>query len=594
MHHATIMATDRKSTIEETHLSNVLSIRLGPDDPLDHLPYAREASFNSYTQQHEPVCLPDTRVDLLREIHSWADGQDDRCIFWLSGLAGTGKSTVARTVARSYHEKQRLAASFFFSRGGGDVGHAGKFVTSIAVDIAKNVPALRQYFSHPGTQDTDFTRWHLLQQWDFLVCIPLSMLSESDYPVQGPLILVVDALDVCDSDDYIRTFVQLVAETQSQTRGRLRVLLTSRPELPIRYAFHQIPEVKHQDVVLQHISRSIVDHDIALFLQHDLQLTGHKLNLPANWPGAEIIEELVQSAGGLFIWAATACRFIRAGKHSAPKRLETILRNDGEVTTGPERLLNQIYTTVLENSIRDRGYTVEEEAELLRHIRYVLGSIAVLCSPLSAQSLGQLLDDAVRVEWALGYLHAILDIPDDQSQPICLVHPSLRNFLFDQNKCGDRFYIDEKIAHKKLVGCCIKLMSAPTSLRQNTCSLTEPITLERVMGEDILAIELPSEVRYACRYWVEHLEHSQQNVIDGDTVHVFLQHHLLHWIEAMSRMGEMAQCVRMLAVIQGLVAVRGTEHNLYSFTDIECSHLQALLIVFCMTQGNSYRNSSRK
>jgi hypothetical protein len=438
----------------------------------------------------------------------------------------------------------------------------------------------------------------------------LSKLGESDYPAPAPLVLVVDTLDECDGDNDIRTIVQLLAETQLLTKVRLRVLLASRPELPIRYAFHQIPEARHQDVVLQHISRSIVDHDIALLLQHDLQLTGHKLNLPANWPGAEIIAQLVQSAGGLFIWAAAACRFIRDGDRLAPERLETILRNDSEVTTGPEKLLNQFYTTVIENLIQSSEfsrYTTPEQEKLLLKIRYVLGSIVALCSPLSVQSLGQLLDAAEEIETTLEYLHAILDIPDDQSRPIRLHHPSLRNFLFDQNRCNQRFYIYEDFIHEKLAACCIKLMSAPTSLRQNICSLSKPGTLASDIGEDILAISLSSELRYACRYWVEHLECSQQNVIDGDTVHVFLQqnvvdgdtvhvflqHHLLHWVEAMSLMGETAQCVRLLVVLQGLVAVRGTEHNLYSFTDIECSHLQALLVVLCMTQGNSYRNSDR-
>jgi hypothetical protein len=56
--------------------------------------------------------------------------------------------------------------------------------------------------------------------------------------------------------------------------------------------------------------------------------------------------------------------------------------------------------------------------------------------------------------------------------------------------------------------------------------------------------------------------------MDGDAVHVFLQRHFLHWVEAMSLMGETAQCVRLLVVLQGLLAVRGTEYNLYSFTDI--------------------------
>jgi hypothetical protein len=472
------------------------------------------------------------------------------------------------------------------------------------------VPASRQYISDAVVERGEIASLSLREQWNHLVLAPLSKLGESDYPAPAPLVLVVDTLDECDGDNDIRTIVQLLAETQLLTKVRLRVLLASRPELPIRYAFHQIPEARHQDVVLQHISRSIVDHDIALLLQHDLQLTGHKLNLPANWPGAEIIAQLVQSAGGLFIWAAAACRFIRDGDRLAPERLETILRNDSEVTTGPEKLLNQFYTTVIENLIQSSEfsrYTTPEQEKLLLKIRYVLGSIVALCSPLSVQSLGQLLDAAEEIETTLEYLHAILDIPDDQSRPIRLHHPSLRNFLFDQNRCNQRFYIYEDFIHEKLAACCIKLMSAPTSLRQNICSLSKPGTLASDIGEDILAISLSSELRYACRYWVEHLECSQQNVIDGDTVHVFLQqnvvdgdtvhvflqHHLLHWVEAMSLMGETAQCVRLLVVLQGLVAVRGTEHNLYSFTDIECSHLQALLVVLCMTQGNSYRNSDR-
>lgn len=79
---------------------------------LSSLPYAVDAPFNSYQRQHEPVCLADTRVNLLREIYSWADGKDERLIFWLNGLAGTGKSTIARTVARNYFDKKRLGASF--------------------------------------------------------------------------------------------------------------------------------------------------------------------------------------------------------------------------------------------------------------------------------------------------------------------------------------------------------------------------------------------------------------------------------------------------------------------------------------------------
>jgi hypothetical protein len=100
------------------------------------VPTAKDAALNTYRRQHDQSCLPHTRVNLLNEICDWCDGRDGRCIFWLNGLAGTGNSTIVRTVARRYLEQRRLGASFFFSRGGGDVGHAGDFITSIAVRYA--------------------------------------------------------------------------------------------------------------------------------------------------------------------------------------------------------------------------------------------------------------------------------------------------------------------------------------------------------------------------------------------------------------------------------------------------------------------------
>jgi adenylylsulfate kinase-like enzyme len=48
----------------------------------------------------------------------------------LNGLGGTGKSTIARTVARNYFDKEAAWASFF-SRGGEDVSHAGKFFMTV-------------------------------------------------------------------------------------------------------------------------------------------------------------------------------------------------------------------------------------------------------------------------------------------------------------------------------------------------------------------------------------------------------------------------------------------------------------------------------
>jgi hypothetical protein len=60
---------------------------------LSQLKIAKGAAFNSYENKHDG-CLPGTRSDLLREIKEWAESPHGKCIFWLSGMAGTGKSTI--------------------------------------------------------------------------------------------------------------------------------------------------------------------------------------------------------------------------------------------------------------------------------------------------------------------------------------------------------------------------------------------------------------------------------------------------------------------------------------------------------------------
>jgi hypothetical protein len=182
----------------------------------------------------------DTRVDLLQGIYDWADGtdgQDERCIFWLDGLAGTGKSTVPRTVARRINEQKRLGTSFFFSKGGGDVSHAGKFFTSLAAQLAFNVPSLRQYICEAVTKWSDIASLSFSEQWRQLVLSPLSNLQSESCQ---SYILVVDALDECEDNKDVRIILQLLAKARSLTTVRLQVFLTSRSEISIRYNMHDI------------------------------------------------------------------------------------------------------------------------------------------------------------------------------------------------------------------------------------------------------------------------------------------------------------------------------------------------------------------
>jgi hypothetical protein len=127
-------------------------------------------------------------------------------------LAGTGKSTIARTIARRYFGQKRLGASFFFSRGGGDVSHAGKSFTSFAAQLARKVPPIQRFISDAVTEQDDIANQSLRDQWRHLVFRPLSRLEGSSS--LSSYVLIVDALDECDNKDHIRIILQLLAEAR--------------------------------------------------------------------------------------------------------------------------------------------------------------------------------------------------------------------------------------------------------------------------------------------------------------------------------------------------------------------------------------------
>ena len=251
---------------------------------------------------------------------AWADDNyDERCIFWLNGMAGTGKSTIARTIANEYYKTGRLGASFFFTRGEGDLASSNKLFTSIARQLADKEPRLRRYVCDAVANNSGISQLGLEHQWRQLILEPLSKVN--DNLVTSPLLIVIDALDECNYDDDIQLVLRLLATAKSLQNARLRIFVTSRPETSIRHEISEIPEDSHQDYILHNIAHSIVDHDLSVFFKHNMELVQRQYGLALGWAGEENIELLVQRAGGLFIYPAIAYRFIREDGQLAGSRL---------------------------------------------------------------------------------------------------------------------------------------------------------------------------------------------------------------------------------------------------------------------------------
>lgn len=371
------------------------------------------------------------------------------------------------------------------------------------------------------------------------------------HPPALVLLVVIDALDECEPDNDIRLILQLLSRTRDLKSISLRVFVTSRPELHIRLGFKQLPNGTFEDLILHEVAKQTIQHDIRVYFEHELGRVREERSLSLGWPRRDQVEALVEQAVPLFIFAATACRYISERRDNPKKRLEIIL----EYRKAKISKLDATYLPILSQLFDEED---EEDRERWAcEFQDIVGSIVVLETPLSTASLARLLDISKDdVSCRLDSLHSVLSIPDRDDMPVRLLHLSFREFLVDTSKKEKSpFWVDERVRHERLASHCLQLMSGPNGLRQNMCDL-QPGTLRSEVDEGKVTTHLPPELQYACRYWVYHLKQSQRLLSDEATVDTFLQKHFLHWLEAMSLIGDTNKCVSLLETLPTLVKVR--------------------------------------
>lgn len=489
----------------------------------------------------------------------WSDTTDanDACIFWLNGMAGTGKSTIARTVAGEWAKQGRLGASFFFSRGHGERAYASKFFTTLACQLAYAQPSLMASVHKAICDRPDIPRQTLREQWRHLILQPLSQLSDASPRLR--LTLVIDALDECEDKRDIGLILQLLPEAETLGTVRLSVFVTSRPEIPIRYGFVKLPSSAYQRFILHEISDLIVDRDIALFLMNEFdKIRQRHRRLPSQWPDDKSLKQLIRKTGGLFIYAATVCRFV--GERWPQERLTLVLDDSKQTGSSSTKQLDSMYMKVLRHAVKVEDPVSPEDGRLLHQFRQIVGAIVVLSEALSTNALAMLLDIRLdEVDTAVESLSSLLSFPETDDIPIKLLHPSFRDFLLDKGRCDNPLlFIDGENAHRDLAMNCLQLMS--THLKQDMCSLRHPGCLASEV--DVMTVQqyISREVQYACRHWVDHLQRSHVRLCDGeplhDRVHAFLKVHCLHWFESLSLMGIMHAAVLMVKAIDSMLTVR--------------------------------------
>ncbi|KAJ5135398.1 uncharacterized protein N7515_004676 [Penicillium bovifimosum] len=508
---------------------------------LGKLEGATEAVFGSFSDRDEVQCLQGTRTELLQQIMGWSMSPSQKSIFWLKGMAGTGKSTISRTVAKSLEDANHLGASFFFKRGEGDRGNAKRFFPTLTRQLMLRISGMRSGVQKALDHDPDIASKSLREQFEKLLLQPLLNVDQLG-PQPRTAVMVIDALDECEHDEDVRNIIRLLPLLQQAKAVRLRIFLTSRPELPIRLGFSEIADHEYQDLALHEIPEEVTEYDIHLFLQDRFDKIRLHRRIAAGWPGDKVIDELVTMSVPLFIAAATVCRYIENSKWEPKSRLAELLSDQAKYTSK----LDKTYLPVLTRLLDDQEVDESEQQQLLQEFQEIVGVIILLDVPLSINALALFLGiEADQISNRLDSFRSVLRIPSDRDQPVRILHLSFRDFLV---RTKTKFYMDEPKKQKEIAQFCLRTMQG--RLQKDICNLASPGMRRADIDPRHIRQSLPPEVQYSCRHWIHHLEQSQVLSSELEEVQLFLKKHFLHWVEAMSLLGLTSEVVGMLDILR--------------------------------------------
>jgi hypothetical protein len=486
-------------------------------------------------------CLPGTRERLLNEIMDWF-ADDGPSVYWLRGLAGTGKTTIARSVADLAEQQGLLGGSFFFSRTDISRQRAGAVLPTIAYQLAKWRSALRQPLCDAINSDREIAERTMKEQVE---CLFVQALSHTTSPVPRAL-LVVDALDECDKIGACEggLLVPLLVGCLRQLPFSVKVFITSRDEPSICRMFDSLlaEHSMHKAALHIDIEEKIVNADIELYLYDKL---GSMTDVPSEpaWPPPAAITEITRRANGLFVYAVTIAEYIQSDSLGDPPvtLLEDVLSTSPVNAQYHYQDLDILYLKVLDKPAAGRKNT----DHLRERIRDAAASVVLAQEPLSWNALSNLTGLPVATLKVLSSV--ILESSDGKIRPF---HASFADFIVDEKRCTNPVHlVNVTQHHKRLAGHCLALMNK--ALRYDICDLSKPGTPndEQPNLERILQGAAPAELRYACIHWAVHLSQaSSPDTYLLSELAMFCKEHLLHWFEVMSFISQLSTSDEVLAI----------------------------------------------
>lgn len=480
--------------------------------------------------------MENTRVKLLDDIDDWSRDPDVARIFWLDGMAGTGKSAIARSVCHMLREAGLLAGSFFCSRGIRE--DVGCIIPTISMSLARRNASYRAALVDVLSSNPDIGHYTVELQIEHLLEKPLGAAFLTKRPT---LVFVVDALDECSNPGATKAMLSAIVSCSPRTP--IKFFLTSRPEHHIRTQFISARHDRYHMLRLYDIEKDIVEADIRHYCRRRLQkirITREEQNpshaFPLEWPSDRDIEYVTLKAGKLFIYAFTAISYI---EESPVQRLLGLANSQNTAERPLTEPLDEMYGKVLTSALDSKLRTQDE----IKTTRRLLAIILMLRESLSVKALSELIGISTQdIRTMLERLHAVVYTPvENDSGTIATFHASFEDYLTSPARAPEAFRIDHSDGHEALANACIRVM-ASDMLHFNVSGFCTSYlsNLQQIFAP------IPTWLVYSCLHWVHHFIRIRDPSPLLSSIYSILQRKTLFWIEVLSASGNVRLAVGLL------------------------------------------------
>ncbi|KAF8228359.1 hypothetical protein L208DRAFT_1460228 [Tricholoma matsutake] len=506
--------------------------------------------MTSYKTRHSSYgdpsgCMLGTRIQILADLDAWASDEGSSKVYWMVGMAGTGKSTVSQTLCENLDKKNMLGASFFCSRASDKANNARLIIPAIAHSLAKTSPSVRSEVVKAIESDErlmESTYSNLKDQFEKLICQPIrKAIGQS---IKTYKTIVIDAVDECTDLRLASSLIQLILSSVSDLP--LKIFIASREETPIHNAFHSYPKV-WTPLYLHEVKEDVIKHDIHQYLETSLSdikncFPGDNSNA---WPSPSDISMLLDRCGTLFIYASTVIRYINDIDGNYWYRLSVMTSSSSKsashLQTDP---LYDLYGQILERANESK------DPDEVCQISQLLSTVVFLQNPLTVQAIGSLL--AMEISASLSPLRSVIHVSTNKQATVAPFHASFTDFITDPTHCSPKrcpsfAALVASEGHTMLALNCLQHMNC--KLKYNICGVPDELTVSRREKRNLPEnmSKISEALKYSCLYWASHLAKAEVFATELVTaLDCFLRKHLLHWIECLSVLNELQTGLKCL------------------------------------------------